>query len=144
MILNVEEDNRVVRAGAGAGAGINGAMGTISSSATFNFDDIVIAKLNYDGAMIWARNINKKQSTTDDDTSYLSYTSTIKNDKTYFFINTKNKIEKLKNDRIEFGQIRKNKFNLNVIEVNSSGNFNFHEILDDEQNEFLLWYQKEL
>jgi hypothetical protein len=107
----------------------------MSSSTHYSYDDIVIAKLNYDGDMIWARNINKKQSTTDDDTSYLSYTSTVRNDKTYFFINTRDKIKKLKNDRIEFGQIRKNKSNLNVIEVNAAGDLNYQEILDDEQNE---------
>ena len=133
IILNAEEYNKITRSG--GAAGINGAMGPISSSTSCSFDDIVIAKLNYDGDMLWARNINKKQSTTDEDTSYLSYTSTIRNDKTYFFINTKDKIKKLKNDRIEFGQIRKNKSNLNVIEVNASGDFNYQEILDDEQNE---------
>ncbi len=133
IILNAEEYDKTTRGG--AGAGINGAMGPISSSTNYSFDDIVIAKLNYNGDMMWARNINKKQSTTDDDTSYLSYTSTIRNDKTYFFINTKDKIKKLKNDRIEFGQIRKNKSNLNVIEVNAAGDFEYQEILDDEQNE---------
>jgi len=133
IILNAEEYDKTSRAG--AGAGINGAMGPISSSTSYSFDDIVIAKLNYDGDMLWARNINKRQSTTDDDTSYLSYTSTVRNDKTYFFINTKDKIKKLKNDRIEFGQIRKNKSNLNVIEVNVAGDFDYQEILDDEQNE---------
>jgi len=133
IILNAEEYDKTSRAG--AGAGINGAMGPISSSTSYSFDDIVIAKLNYDGDMLWARNINKRQSTTDDDTSYLSYTSTVRNDKTYFFINTKDKIKKLTNDRIEFGQIRKNKSNLNVIEVNVAGDFDYQEILDDEQNE---------
>ncbi|MCF6129722.1 hypothetical protein L1S35_08555 [Flavobacterium sp. AS60] len=133
IILNAEEYDKTERAG--AGAGINGAAGPISSSTHYSFDDIVIAKLNYDGDMMWARNINKRQSTTDDDTSYLSYTSTVRNDKTYFFINTKDKIKKLKNDRIEFGQIRKNKSNLNVIEVNAIGDFDYQEILDDEQNE---------
>jgi hypothetical protein len=133
IILNAEEYDKTTSAG--AGAGVNGAMGPVSSSTNYSFDDIVIAKLNYDGDVIWARNINKRQSTTDDDTSYLSYTSTVRNDKTYFFINTRDKIKKLKNNRIEFGQIRKNKSNLNIIEVNAAGDFDYQEILDDEQNE---------
>jgi hypothetical protein len=133
IILNAEEYDKTTQAG--AGAGINGAAGPMSSSTHYSYDDIVIAKLNYDGDMLWARNINKRQSTTDDDTSYLSYTSTVRNDKTYFFINARDKIKKLKNDRIEFGQIRKNKSNLNVIEVNAAGDFDYREILDDEQNE---------
>lgn len=133
IIINAEEYDKVSRGG--AGAGMNGAMGPIGSNTFISFYDIVIAKLNLDGDLLWARNINKKQSTSDDDTSYLSYTSTIREDKTYFFINTRDKIRKLKNDRIEFGQIRKNKSNLNVIEVNALGDFEYQEILDDEQNE---------
>lgn len=132
IIINAEEYDKVSRAG--AGAGMNGAMGPVGSNTNFSFYDIVIAKLNLDGDLLWARNINKKQSTNDDDTSYLSYTSTMRNDKTYFFINTRDKIKKLKNDRIEFGQIRKNKSNLNVIEVNAAGDFEYQELLDDEQN----------
>ena len=132
IIINAEEYDKVSRAG--AGAGMNGAMGPVGSNTNFSFYDIVIAKLNLEGDLLWARNINKKQSTSDDDTSYLSYTSTIRNDKTYFFINTRDKIKKLKNDRIEFGQIRKNKSNLNVIEVNAVGDFEYQELLDDEQN----------
>lgn len=107
-----------------------------SSGATvhYNYDDIIIAKLNGDGNLLWARNINKKQATMDDDNSFISYTSTFRNGKNYFFINTKDKIKKLKNDRIEFGKIRKNKSNLNIIEVDADGDFEYEEILDDEEN----------
>jgi hypothetical protein len=104
------------------------------ASVHYNYDDIIIAKLTADGNLLWARNINKRQSSADDDNSFISYTSTIVNDKNYLFINTKDKIKKLKNDRIEFGQVRKNKSNLNVIEVNTVGDFNYQEILDDEEN----------
>jgi hypothetical protein len=52
----------------------------------------------------------------------------------YFFINTGEKINKIKNDRIEFGQIRKNKSNLNVIRINQNGDFDYEEILDDENS----------
>ena len=47
----------------------------------------------------------------------------------------KDKIKKLRNDRIEFGQIRKNKSKLNVIQVNENGDFEYEEILDSEENE---------
>jgi hypothetical protein len=108
------------------------------STASFphlNFDDIIIAKLNFEGALIWARNINKKQSTTNENNSaFLSYTSSFKNEKAYFFINAKEEIKKIKNDRIEFGQIRKNKSNLNIIQVDTNGDFEYEEILDDEEN----------
>ncbi len=132
IIMNAEEYTKTVRGG--AGLGINGAAGPMSSSTYYSFDDILIAKLTLDGDLVWTRNINKRQSTTDDDTSYLSYTSTIRNDKTYFFINTRDEIKKLKNDRIEFRQIRKNKSNLNMITVNTNGDLEYQEILDDEEN----------
>ncbi|UPT71977.1 MAG: hypothetical protein M0D53_06730 [Flavobacterium sp. JAD_PAG50586_2] len=109
-------------------------FGNSTAKVDYNFDDIVIAKLNADGNLAWARNINKKQATIDDDNSFISFTSTINKGKNYIFINTKDKIKKLKNDRIEFGQIRKNKSNLNIIQVDANGNFEYKEILDDEEN----------
>ena len=50
------------------------------------------------------------------------------------FLSIQDKIKKLKNDRIEFGQIRKNKSNLNIIQVDANGDFEYEEILDDEEN----------
>lgn len=114
---------------AGAVVGI-----TPSHSISYTYDDIVIAKLTTDGDLIWARNINKKQSTGYEDNGFLSYTSCLTNDKNYFFINTRDEIKKLKDDRIEFRQIRKNKSNLTMITVSTDGNFEYQEILDDEEN----------
>ncbi len=105
-----------------------------SYSINYTYDDIIIAKLNNDGELLWARNINKKQSTGDEDNGFLSYTSVFCNDKNYFFVNSRDKIKKLTNDRIEFRQIRKNKSNLNMITVNSNGDFEYQEILDDQEN----------
>lgn len=100
----------------------------------YHYDDIVSAKIANDGSIIWARNINKRQSTGGDD-SYISYTSTIKGNDTYFFINTGEKVKKLSNDRIQFGQTSTKKSNLNVIRITPDGNFDFQEILDDKDNE---------
>lgn len=100
----------------------------------YHYDDIVSAKIAQDGNIIWARNINKRQSTGGDD-SYISYTSTVKGNDTYFFINTGEKVKKLSNDRIQFGQTSTKKSNLNVIRINPDGNFDFQEILDDKDSE---------
>ncbi|OYU80955.1 MAG: hypothetical protein CFE23_06920 [Flavobacterium sp. BFFFF1] len=100
----------------------------------YNFDDIVSVKINRDGEMVWARNINKRQSEKGD-TAFLSYTSAVYNDEVYFFINAAEKVKKLSNERIQFKQVRKNKSNLNVIRIDKNGNFDFQEILDDELNE---------
>lgn len=101
---------------------------------TYHYDDIVSAKMANDGSIIWARNINKRQATSGDD-SYISYTSTIKGNDTYFFINTGEKVKKLSNNRIQFGQTSTKKSNLNVIRISPDGNFDFQEILDDKESE---------
>lgn len=100
-----------------------------------HYDDIVAAKLDSKGNLLWARNINKSQAVpTYEDESFISYTSLMNDNFSYFFINTGEKINKIKNDRIEFGQIRKNKSNLNVIRINQDGDFDYEEILDDENS----------
>ena len=100
----------------------------------YHYDDIVSAKINPDGEIVWARNINKRQATSGTD-AYISYTSTIKGNDTYFFINAGEKVKKLSNDRIQFGQTSTKKSNLNVIKVSPSGDFDYQEILDDKDNE---------
>jgi hypothetical protein len=100
----------------------------------YHFDDIVSAKINTSGDIVWARNINKRQATSGDD-SYISYTSTLKGNDTYFFINTGEKVKKLKNDRIQFGQTSTKKSNLNVIRINPNGDFDYQEVLDDKDSE---------
>ncbi len=105
-----------------------------STYTTYHYDDIVSAKLNQEGDIIWARNINKRQSTGGDE-SYISYTSTVKGNDTYFFINTGEKVKKLRKDRIQFGQTSTKRSNLNVIRINADGDFDYQEILDDKDNE---------
>jgi hypothetical protein len=100
----------------------------------YHYDDIVSAKLNTSGDIVWARNINKRQATQGDE-SYISYTSTLKGNDTYFFINTGEKVKKLSKDRIQFGQTSTKKSNLNVIRINENGDFDYKEILDDKENE---------
>jgi hypothetical protein len=100
----------------------------------YHYDDIVSAKINPAGEIVWARNINKRQATSGTD-AYISYTSTIKGNDTYFFINAGEKVKKLSNDRIQFGQTSTKKSNLNVIKVSPSGDFDYQEILDDKDNE---------
>lgn len=112
----------------------NGMNGVGYTRTIYHYDDIVTAKINTSGDIVWARNINKRQATSGDD-SYISYTSTIKGDDTYFFINTGEKVKKLRNDRIQFGQTSTKKSNLNVIKVSPNGDFDYKEVLDDKDNE---------
>ena len=128
LIFNAEEEYIVSTSNYGS----NGMSS--SSQTSFNYDDIVSAKLNSDGDLDWARNINKRQSTTDD-SSYISYTSTIKDNDTYFFINASEKAKKISANRIEFGDTRKNKYHLNIIRINQKGDFDYQKIIDDEKKE---------
>jgi hypothetical protein len=109
----------------------------IGISRTFyNYDDLISIKLSSTGNLLYARNINKTQSTSNkDDVFFISYFSFFKNNKNYFLINTDNKLEKLSNDRIEFKDVGKNKSNLVFISIDENGNFDFSKVLDNESNE---------
>ncbi|MCY0970322.1 hypothetical protein [Chryseobacterium wangxinyae] len=111
-----------------------GPYGGGSSQTIYHYDDIVTARINKNGEIVWARNINKRQKTSGDE-SYISYTSTALANDAYFFINTGEKVRKLSNDRIQFGQTNTRRSNLNVIKINENGDFDYQEILDDEDNE---------
>ncbi|MEC4003445.1 hypothetical protein OX283_002145 [Flavobacterium sp. SUN052] len=112
----------------------NGMNGGGYTRTIYHYDDIVSAKINHSGEIVWARNINKRQATDGDD-SYISYTSTIKGNDTFFFINTGEKVKKLSNDRIQFGQTSTKRSNLNIIRIKPTGDFDYQEILDDKDTE---------
>ncbi|WP_262149343.1 hypothetical protein [Chryseobacterium foetidum] len=105
-----------------------------STQMIYHYDDIVSARINSNGEIVWARNINKRQKTGDDE-AYISYTSTAVGNDAYFFINTGEKVKKLSNDRIQFGQTGVKRSNLNVIKISENGDFDYQEILDDKENE---------
>jgi hypothetical protein len=108
--------------------------GGMQTRTIYHYDDIVSAKINSAGDIVWARNINKRQATSGDE-SYISYTSTVKGDDTFFFINTGEKVKKLSKDRIQFGQTSTKKSNFNVIKITPNGDFDYQELLDDKDNE---------
>ena len=102
----------------------------------YMFNDIVSTKLNSNGDLIWARNINKNQGVTSfEDIPFISYTSIVKEKDVYFFINSDKKVNKISNNRIEFDQTRKNKSNINMIKINENGDFDYREVLNNEENE---------
>lgn len=102
----------------------------------YNYDDLISIKLSSSGNLLYARNINKRQSTDDkDDVFFFSYFSFLKNNKNYFFINTNDELRKLSNDRIEFKDVRKSKSNLCLISIDENGSFKFNEVLDNQSNE---------
>ena len=94
-----------------------------SNSKLYNYDDIISLRLNNKGDLISARNINKRQSVGNpEDSPFISYQSCLSNNKNYFFINAKDKMRELSNQRIEFkGTNWLTNSNLFVISMNEKG-----------------------
>lgn len=115
--------------------GTNNSFNGRYNKTTYNYNDIVTGRLNTDGDLLWARNINKRQSTKDDTEKLMSFTTNVIDSNIYFFINAAEKVTKISNDRIRFDDTTKNNSNLNIIRVDDNGNFDFKEILDDKENE---------
>ncbi|MEX2350537.1 MAG: hypothetical protein WD554_06625 [Flavobacteriaceae bacterium] len=111
--------------------GPNGVMNTYTN---YHYNDIVSVKINGDGKLVWARNINKQQTTAGAGMGYLSFSSTVVDDDTYLFINCSDKIRKLRNDRIEFRQARTKKSNLFAIKIDQDGNYTFKSIVDEKDS----------
>ena len=101
---------------------------------TYHFRDIVSVKLDSNGALIWARNINKKQAD-NYNSPYLSYTSVYHDNKSYFFINGSDKIKMISNDRLQFKGTNSKKSDFYVITLDSNGSFDYKKILDDKDSE---------
>lgn len=107
-------------------------MGPSEPIYKYHFNDIVCAKLNNEGDLIWARNINKKQATKTD-FSYLSCSFSITNNNTYIFINDSGSVNQLRKDRIEFTKATFSESSqLNIIKVTNDGDFNYVRLEDDD------------
>ena len=94
----------------------------------YHFDDIISLKMNKDGDLLWARNINKRQV----DLANSSYTSIPVGDDSYFFINCSDNIKKLSANRISFKHTRAKKSNLYVIKIDKNGDYEFNKLIDDK------------
>ena len=106
------------------------ANGGMSTRTIYHFDDIMSLKLDKEGNIKWARNINKRQ------TGFVnsSYTSLPIDGDSYFFINCSDRIKKLSADRISFKQTKAKKSNLYLIKINKNGEFDFKKIIDDKES----------
>lgn len=133
IIFNAEESymvsyNNYNSAGPGVGYGGGG-------QTAYFFNDIVSIKLDEYGNIKWARNINKFQSESLENISFISHTSCFLNNDVIYFINGNERVKNLDNNRVEFRDTRKNKLNLFLITINNNGDFEYKKILDEEENE---------
>lgn len=108
--------------------------GGMSMNYVYHYNDIVSVKMSKEGKLLWARNINKKQSTSGT-SNYLSFSSSVINDNTYLFINCSDKIRQISNDRIEFKQGNGKNANLYAIKIDNSGNYTFKNIVSSKDSE---------
>jgi hypothetical protein len=129
LIFNAEESYITTTSGSYSPYG-----GSSGGRSFFSYDDVVSIKIDEEGNLVWSRNINKRQ-TGDEVDSFVSYTSTLIKNDVYFFINASEKIKNIENNRIEFRDTRKNKYNLNLIRINEKGDFDYQIILYDFENE---------
>ncbi|QYA24965.1 hypothetical protein G3I01_05380 [Gramella sp. MT6] len=100
----------------------------------YHYEDIISAKLDSSGKLIWARNINKSQASRKI-SPYLSYTSVYRNGKIYFFINGSEEVREMTNDRIEFGIPLLKKMNLYAISLNDAGKMDYKKIIEDDESD---------
>jgi len=110
----------------------------------FHHNDIVSAKIDASGALIWARNINKAE-VTQGDGAYASYSSYTKNGNTYFFISTASENPQLlNNERLIFKQGLSRNRNVFVIQLNEQGKMSYEKIIDDQEARLPLMVSKPL
>ncbi len=98
----------------------------------YHYNDIVCAKLNSSGVMVWARNINKAE-VTEGDEAYASYTAHGQDDDMYFFINSGENPQKLGSDRIIFKKGYSRNPNMFVIKIDQDGNLSHKKLIDDKE-----------
>ena len=96
----------------------------------YHFNDIISIKLDAEGKLLWARNINKAQTIP----SNASFSSLVVNDKNYIFINTSDKIKEMSNNRMRFKQTSPNKSNLYVLILDEKGDFTYKKLIDRKES----------
>ncbi|WP_136467831.1 hypothetical protein [Flagellimonas onchidii] len=110
----------------------------------FHHNDIVSAKLDPKGNLIWARNINKTE-VTQGDGAYASYSSYCKNGKTYFFICTASENPQLiNNERLIFKQGLSRNRNVFMISLDENGVMDYEKIIDNQEARLPLMVSKPL
>ncbi len=110
----------------------------------YHHNDIVSAKLNATGDMLWARNINKTE-VTQGDGAYTSYSAYTKDNDTYFFISTSSENpQQLSAERIMFKQGLSRNRNIFLIKLDEQGHMTYDKVIDDADARLPLMVSKPL
>lgn len=117
----------------------------------YNFDDIIVLKVNKEGKLIWARNINKAQTSNSFSHPLMSFgTANFKN-KEYLVLNAHKKMGELSGGRVKFREsflwkATKRNTNLYIGMFDKNGNFFYQSILfnKDEETVFNCRYLEQI
>ncbi len=110
----------------------------------YHYNDMVSAKLDASGDLLWTRNINKSEVTQHDE-AYVSYSTYIKGEDSYFFISTASENpEQLGKDRIIFRQGFSRNRNVFLIKLDAKGDMSYEKIIDDKDARLPLMVSKPL
>ena len=109
----------------------------------YHYNDIVCAKLDANGTMQWARNINKAE-VTQGDAAYASYTAFGKGSSMYFFINSGENPQKIGKNRILFKQGYSRYPNMFVIQLDADGEMSYKKLIDDKEVRLPIMVSKPL
>ncbi|WP_340201351.1 hypothetical protein [Ascidiimonas sp. W6] len=93
----------------------------------YHYNDIVCAKLNANGKMEWARNINKAERTMGDE-AYVSYTSVVKDGNTCFFVNSGSVPQRISGERILFKKGYSKSPEVYMIVVKNNGDLSYKQV----------------
>ena len=89
------------------------------------YKDIISCRISNDGALVWAKNINKKQNAWSlDNIPFLSYTATVKNNVAYYFVNAASDLKLLKNNEIELREGPR----LYALKIDEKGAFSYDKV----------------
>ncbi|WP_347373715.1 hypothetical protein [Aequorivita sp. Q41] len=90
------------------------------------YKDIISCRINSNGELVWAKNINKKQNAWSlHNIPFLSYASTTKNNISYYFVNAASDLKVLKNNEVEFKEGPR----LYLLKIYETGAFRYDKIL---------------
>lgn len=99
----------------------------------YHYNDIISAKINLQGDVVWARNINKTE-VTQGDGAYTSYSSYTKGNNTYFFISTASENpQQMSAERIMFKQGLSRNRNIFLIKLDVNGHMTFEKAIDSKE-----------
>jgi hypothetical protein len=107
----------------------SGTNGTMNTTFTYHFDDIMSIKFDQNGDVVWARNINKRQASAGGFFEYLSFEALLKNNTAYLFINAGAKsIKQEGKKKLNFVSTRVKKMDLFLVTINSDGEYTYQQL----------------